>query len=208
MMYRSPKVKQYRRYRKAGIALHQKIIEKYVDDKIIGEAARELELGENHELNLDTEDDLSVLMEFAIYEIKDDESNFVEKYQKEVGGRNRVERDLLAAKIKGTTGLFIVRDIWRERYNVGLVDLHDEGKTITLTDINFSQSIIENVIVFFRPTELPEFTTTSGVSFVFPADMEIELKEKWDEWESLGSAKRYANVFRLYKSQGMPTLYT
>jgi hypothetical protein len=50
MMYKSPIIKQYRRYRKAGTALHHKIIDKYVDDEVIGEAAKALGLGENRVL--------------------------------------------------------------------------------------------------------------------------------------------------------------
>ena len=206
-MYRSPKIKQYRRYRKAGVALHHKIIDEYVDDQIIGQAARELGLGEDHVLELDHEDELSILMEYSLHEIEVEGMSLVEKYQKEVGGKNRVERELLSAKIGAPTGLFVVEDIHSERCIIELVDLADENREIELTDINFSQSKMGDVVLFFRPIELSEFTTTSGVSFVFRADMKAELKEKWYQWESLSSAKRYAKIFKLHKSKGIPTLY-
>jgi hypothetical protein len=207
MIYTSPKIKQYRRYRNAGVALHQKIIDEYVDDQIIGQAARELGLGENHVPDLEKEDELSILMEYALHEIEVDGMSLVEKYQKEVGGKNRVERELLSAKINAPTGLFLVEDIHSERCIVELVDLTDENREIELTDINFSQSKIGDVVLFFRPIELSEFTTTSGVSFVFSADMKEELKEKWLQWESLPSDERYAKIFKLHKSKGIPTLY-
>jgi hypothetical protein len=207
MIYTSPKIKQYRRYRNAGVVLHQKIIDEYVDDQIIGQAARELGLGEDHVLDLEKEDELSILMEYALHEIEVDGMSLVEKYQKEVGGKNRVERELLSAKINAPTGLFLVEDIHSERCIVELVDLTDENREIELTDINFSQSKIGDVVLFFRPTELSELTTTSGVSFVFSGDMKEELKEKWLQWESLSSAERYAKIFKLHKSKGIPTLY-
>ena len=62
----SPAVKQYRRYRNAGRALNQKIIEVLVDSSVIEKSARALGLGKNRRLILDTEDDLSVLMDFAL----------------------------------------------------------------------------------------------------------------------------------------------
>ena len=206
-MYRSPIIKQYRRYRRAGMELHHKIINRYLTDKVISEAARALELGENHELNLDTEEDLSVLMEYAIYEIKEDGINYVERYQKEVGGNNRVERDLLSAKITAQAELFVVRSFSPGKYTVEIFDLHDESRVLTLTDINFSQSTLKDVIIFLRPIELPDFTTTSGVTFVFPSEMQAELREKWKEWGILGRAERYAKIFQLYKSEGFPTFY-
>jgi hypothetical protein len=207
MIYRSSKIKQYHRYRNAGVALHQKIIDEYVDDQIIGQAAKELGLGEVNVLDLDKKDEFSILMEYALHEIEVGGMSLVEKYQKEVGGKNRVERELLSAKINAPTGLFVVEDVHSERYTIELVELTDKSREIELTDINFSQSKVGDVVLFFRPIELSEFTTTSGVSFVFGANMKAELKEKWRQWESLSSAEKYANFFKLHKSKGIPTLY-
>jgi hypothetical protein len=208
MIYTSPKIKQYRRYRRAGVALHHKIADKYVDDKIIGQAAKDLGLGKDHVLDLDTEDELSVLMEYAIYEIEVEGMSLVEKYQKEVGGKNRVERELLSAKTGAPTGLFVVEDVHSKRYTIELVDLMDESREIELIDINFSQSMMGDIVLFFRPIEFSEFTTTSGISFVFSGDMKAELKEKWHQWKNLSSAEKYAKIFRLYKRKGIPTSYT
>ncbi len=124
MTYYSPKIKQYRRYRKAGKDLHHKVIGRYVKDDVLEEAARALGLGKNRQLDLDNEEELSVLMEYAIYEIKrDSEWNFIEQYQDEVGGKNRVERELLAAKARAETGLFRVKGVWPERHNIELVSI-------------------------------------------------------------------------------------
>jgi len=207
MVYRSSVVKQYRRYRKAGMALHHKVIDKYVDDQVLNEAASSLGLGEEHQLVLDTEDDLSVMMEYSIYEKRREKQNFIERYQHEVGGRNRVERDLLTAKANARTGLFRVDEIWSDRYSLRLSDLLDERIQIELTDMSFSQSIKRDVIIFFRPLEFSEFTTTSGVAFTFSQEMETELKECWAKWDKLDSAERYVQIFKLYKSKGLPTAY-
>ena len=188
------------------MALHHKVIDKYIDDQVLDDAARSLGLGEDHQLFLDTEDDLSVMMEYSIYEIRRENQNFIERYQHEVGGRNRVERDLLTAKANARTGLFRVDEIWSDRYSLRLSNLLDERIQIELTDISFSQSITRNVIIFFRPLEFSEFTT-SGVAFTFSQEMETELKECWAKWDKLESAERYVQIFKLYKSKGLPTAY-
>ena len=204
---RSPTLKQYKRYRKAGTALNHKIIEALVDDKVIEKAARALNLGKNRQLVLDTEDDLSVMMDYALHEIRKQKKNLVELYQEEYGGKNSVERKLLAARLKAKTGLFKVESVSIEHYSIDLRDLLDEDTIITLTDINFSQTMVDGLVVFFRPVELDEFTMTSGIAFVFPEEMETELKKRWEKWEAIGSAKRYARLFTLYKTKGLPTLY-
>lgn len=199
----SSTVKQYRRYRKVGRELNQKIIETLVDDKILEKAARALGLGKNHRLVLDSEDDLSVLMDFALYEVRQRGKNLVERYQEEKGGSNRIERDLLASMVKAGTGLFKVEGISSQRYSLELRGLVEERKVI-LTDINFSQTMIQGLVVFFRPIELADFTMTSGVAFVFPEEMERGLVARWTRWDQ---AERYARFFKLSKSKGLSTLY-
>ena len=45
---------------------------------------------------------------------------------------------------------------------------------------------------------------TSGVAFVFPAKMERELIEHWQQWDR---SERYAKYFKLYKSKGVQVEY-
>jgi hypothetical protein len=199
----SSTVKQYRRYRKAGRDLNHKIIETFVDDKILEKAARTLGLGKNRRLVLDSKDDLSVLMDFALYEVRQHGKNLVERYQEEKGGSNRIERDLLASMVKAGTGLFKVEGISSQGYSLELRGLVEERKVI-LTDINFSQTMIQGLVVFFRLIELAEFTMTSGIAFIFPEKLERGLVARWTRWDQ---AERYARFFKLSKSKGLSTLY-
>ena len=127
----------------------------------------------------------------------------VERYQEEKGASNRIERDLLASMVKARTGLFKVEGISSQRYSLELQGLVEERKVI-LTDINFSRSMIQGLVVFFRPIELAEFTMTSGVAFIFPEEMERRLVARWARWDQ---AERYARFFKLSKSKGLSTLY-
>lgn len=66
-LFRFNKVlKEYQQYRIAGRELNHKIIDAYLDETILEKAATLLKLGQKRQLVLDSEDDLSVLMDFAL----------------------------------------------------------------------------------------------------------------------------------------------
>ena len=201
-------LKEYQRYRKVGRALNHKIIDAYLNETILEKAARMLKLGRKRQLVLDSEDDLSVLMDFALYEIRQrDGRNIVERYLEERGGVNAIERELLAAMVRAQTGLFKVRQILRDRRQVMLEDLVSPGRLVALTDANFSRTLIEDLIAFFRPVCTTKFTMTSGIAFIFPADLEQQLTLRWKSLERKGSAERYAWFFRQSKKHGFETMY-
>src|SRR5450759_381250 len=91
----NPTLEQYRRYRAAGKPLTQKIMKAAITNAAINRAARALRLGQNNLLVLDSEDDISVLTDFAFYEVLQHGQSLVQKYQAEYGPSNEVERGLL-----------------------------------------------------------------------------------------------------------------
>jgi hypothetical protein len=197
-------VKQYRRYRNASRELNNKIIKALVDNEMLDEAVPALGLGKNRQLFVDSKDDLDVLMDYALYEVPRQGKNVVQRYQQEKGGSSRVERELLAAMVKARTGLFKVERVSPWTYSLDLRKLVDEEKAITLTDVNFSQTMAQRLVVFFRPIELPELTMTSGIAFVFPEGMERDLVAHWKRWDS---TEHYARFFKMSKSRGLATIY-
>jgi len=195
-------IQQYQHYRTAGRALNDKIIAAFVDQSIVDQAAQVLEIERQEgKLLLDSQDDLTVLMDYAFYEIRQEGKNLVERYQAEQGGDNPAERDLLAAMAGARTGLFKVESVSSERYNVELRELVGDRK-VTLTDINFSQTMSPGLIVFFRPITVAEFTMTSGIAFIFPEEAGQNLAAQWVEGDE---AERYARFFKLSKSKGLAT---
>jgi len=206
--FKSAAVKEYQRYRKVGKTLNQKIIEAFVDSDVIDYAARMLHLGRNRQLFLDSEDDLDVLMDFALYEIAHQGLNIVQRYQAAPGGQNQVERTLLAAMVRAQTSLFRVESSAPQRGTVSLRSLVGAERTITLTDINFSQTMIPGLVVFLRPIELPECTMTSGIAFVFAPALAPALAQKWErQWARQNTAERYAEIFKLSKRKGYEVMF-
>ena len=207
-LFKPQTIKEYQRYRKAGRSLNQKIIDAYINGGILEKSATMLRLGQNGQLILDREDDLSVLMDFALYEIRNEEwKNSVERYAREKGAVNAIERELLGAMVKARTGLFKVNRVLREKRQIMLVDLINPELMVILTDINFSQTLREKLIVFLRPVCVAKITMTSGVAFVFPTALEQELVRRWKGFERKGDAQRYAWFFRKSKQSGLETVY-
>ena len=207
-LFKPQTIKEYQRYRKAGRSLNQKIIDAYINGGILEKSATMLRLGQNGQLILDREDDLSVLMDFALYEIRNEEwKNSVERYAREKGAVNAIERELLGAMVKARTGLFKVNRVLRDKRQIMLGDLINPELMVILTDINFSQTLREKLIVFLRPVCVAKITMTSGVAFVFPTALEQELVRRWKGFERKGDAQRYAWFFRKSKQSGLETVY-
>jgi hypothetical protein len=212
----SPSV--YRRYRAEGQVLNHKILEAIPDRVAFQFTARALGMmGRGNTIIFDNEDETSVLMDCMLYEYKTQGKNAVERYQEEIGGETKIERELLAAMVASSTSLFRVGSISRETYSLTLCDLVNEGRTITLMDINFSQTVKSNYLLFIRPIILENFGMTSGIAFTFPSSMESELVKRWTRPQSRGSRrqqraqsislKRYATFFKLSKRKGIEVMY-
>ncbi len=201
----NPTLERYRRYRAAGKPLTQKIMKAVITNAIINTAARALALGQNNRLVLDSEDEISVLADFAFYEVLQHGHSLVRKYQADYGPSNELERGLLDAMVKAKTGLFRVEGVWKENGQLDMRSLVGDPSVFSLTDIQLSQTAQPGLIVFFRPLVLSDFSMTSGMAFVFAQELEPKLIK---QWAKRSSAERFAKYFRLSKRSGIPTIFT
>ena len=210
-----PSVKVYQRYRTDGMTLNHKIMDATLSEAAIQHGSRALGLeGRGRELILDSEDDLSVLMDYALYEYRVKGKNAVERYQEEIGGETQIERELLAAMVALSTSLFEVESVSTSTCIMRLSDLANEGRTINLMDINFSQRVTPDWLLFIRPVTLENFSMTSGIALIFPRHLKEELLKRWHRSQSRRrrsaqsvSARRYATFFRLSKIKGIEVRY-
>lgn len=216
-----PDASVYRRYRVEGRNLNHKIIDAMLDQKAIHEAGKSLGiLGRDDILVFDNEGEMSVLMDYALYEWKVKGKNAVERYQEEIGGETEIERELLTAMVGASTSLFEIESISRATYSLELVDLIDENHTITLMDMNFSQQVMPDYLLFIRPITFENFSMTSGFSFLFPGRLEEEMIERWRKSQLSKSrrlqrrrnklplsARRYVKFFKLSLQKGLEVRY-
>jgi len=200
-LFNPARLDEYRRYRMASMALHEKIMKAFVDSDRIGLAARALNLGgKNRQLVFDTEEDINMLMDYALYELRQDGKSLVELYQAQKGESDPIEGELLSAMVKARLGLFRVDSVLRSSRQVRLSSLLESERGFKLTDINLSETVFEGIILCIRPLELPKFTIGSGITFSYPATMATELVERWQREPT--SARRYATMFKLSKRKG------
>lgn len=201
----NPLLEQYRRYRAAAKPFSEKIMKALMTKAVINRAAHTLGLGQNNLLVLDSEEEISVVADFAFYEVLRQGKSLVQKYQDDYGPSNEVERGLLDAMVKAQTGLFRVEGVWNQKGQLDMRSLVGDTRTFSLTDIQLSQTARQGLIVFFRPLDLSDFSMTSGMAFVFAQELEQKLIK---QWAKRSSAERYAKYFRLSKSSGIPTIFT
>lgn len=206
-------IEAYRRYRDAGKALNDKMLNAFVDRAAILSSARALGLlGKGDVLVFDNEGEINVLTDYALYEYRVRGKNAVERYQEKFGGETQIERELMAAMVASSTSLFRIESVSRAAYTIHLSDLVNGGSLLDLMDINFSRYALPGLLFFIRPIRLPSFSMTSGIAFVFRPGMEEELLRHWKHpshrpgWGN-DAARRYVTFFKLSQQMGIEVRY-
>ncbi len=216
-----PDEETYTRYREASKALVEKVMEASMDRNAIDRAGRELGImSPEGVLMFDSEEDMTVLMDYTLHECRYKGKNAFERYHEQVDGDSGagcaaiddLEREILAARVASSTSLFSTASVSPETNSLQLEDLVQEGRIITLVDINLSHSLTQPVILFLRSITFEAgWSASSGVSFSYPLKLERELLRVWRVrgrgLREHASARRFAALFRLSKTKGYETLY-
>ena len=202
-------IDQYKTYREVGTRLNSDILEAYSDRELIVETATELDI-EFDGLNLayEFESQMPAHFEFALYEYRRNGTTAAERYLKEEHWESETEREILETTVDATPSLFEVESISESGPRLTVTDLLNDREERTLLDINLSQTVEPGTVLFFRPVRYDEFTTTSGVSFPFPAEEKTHLLTEHDrrvapdESKSV-SRQRFITFHDLYRDHGI-----
>ena len=202
-------IDQYKTYREVGTRLNSDILEAYSDRELIVETATELDI-EFDGLNLayEFESQMPAHFEFALYEYRRNGTTAAERYLKEEHWESETEREILETTVDATPSLFEVESISESGPRLTVTDLLNDREERTLLDINLSQTVEPGTVLFFRPVHYDEFTTTSGVSFPFPAEEKTHLLTEHDrrvapdESKSV-SRQRFITFHDLYRDHGI-----
>ena len=198
----------YQQYRMSVQTLQGKIIQQYLERLTVTKAAETLRLkkANSQVLLFGSEIEQAALFDFALFEVLDKGGqNVIQRYTAEVGGQNKLERNLLAGMVQAQTGLFIVREPMPHKHQVILQNMIDPTQTMALTDINLSQSALQGGILFIRPVPLPEMVINGGFMFVFNVSWATDLVQQWHKLTPKGSARRYAWFFLKNRQSGYET---
>ncbi|QSG13218.1 Uncharacterized protein HSBGL_2824 [Halapricum desulfuricans] len=206
-------VDQYKTYREVGTQLNSDILEAYSDRELIVETASELDI-EFDGLNLayEFESQMAAHFEFALYEYRRDGATAAERYLEAERWESETEREILEATVDAEPSLFEVESISDSGPRLTVTDLLDDREEHTLLDSNLSQTAEPGVVLFFRPVQYDEFTTTSGVSFPFPGEEKERLLGEHDrrvdpDASRAVSRQRFVAFHDLYRDHGIYIQY-
>ncbi|MBU2443944.1 MAG: hypothetical protein KJ666_00015 [Bacteroidetes bacterium] len=205
-------IEKYKTYRKFGRELNHKIIDSCLDHEVFMRSARLLGIVHRDALVFDSKDETSILMDFALNEYRVNNMNTIEIYHEKIGGQNEIERDILNALLSSYTSLFKITSISEPENTLLLNDILNKKDNIMLTDIALSKTAIPGFLLFIRLVQLKDFNTTSGVSFVFPGNLENYLLMRYKKLSKKvksdsDSIKRFISFFRLNKTDGIKVRY-
>lgn len=203
---------KYKLFRKAGKELNNKIMKKSLVRDVLMKSARLLGIAHGDTLVFESEDETSVLMDFALYDYPVGSKNTVEIYREEIGWQNEAEKEIFDALLSSYTSLFKIVSILEAENTLYLEDLLNKKDNIKLIDIGFSKTAIPGLLLFIRLIPFKDFCTTSGISFVFPGTLETYLLKRYKKLikkitSDSVSVKRFVSFFKLNKTDGMEVRY-
>ena len=168
-------VEKYHHFRRVGIELNTKMMNCKEIKIDIRTSGKKLKLLEKNTLILDEEQDIDIVMDFALFELLISNKNFIERYYELDLPESVEENVLLEAKLNAFTSLFEVVGVDKENCLINIIDVLDSEKKYSLIDIGFSQTCRIGMLFFTRMIPLPEFNMTGGVSFGFGREKKEKL---------------------------------
>ncbi len=140
-----------------------------------------------------------------------DGKNAIQTYREKYGG-NELELDILDALLSSYTSLFKVTSISRAENMLFLSDIINRRERIGLIDIALSETATLGMLLFIRLVSFSDFNMTSGVSFVFPGDLEGYLVRKYRKLSKKvesdsESVRMFVSFFMLSKTDGLEVKY-
>jgi hypothetical protein len=200
---------RYERYRQVGQQLNSKILDAYSDRELILRSAADLSIEfDGIHLKYETESEMTVHFEYALYEYRRDGKTAAERYFEEERWDTDTERTVLEATLEADTSLFEIDAVSESDARLTVADLLNNGEERSILDIGLSQTATPGTLLFFRPVHYEEFTTTSGVSLPFPCDEKERLLDEYERRVDrtdprAASRQRFVAFHDLYREHGI-----
>jgi hypothetical protein len=192
MTAHAERLPRYKQLREAGLRLNNKLV-KTLSRSVMGEGGRKLGILEGNELMLDTEDEMAVLMDYCVHDVRRYGLNAVERYlQSSPPPADSDEWVLLQALRVSRFSLFAIESI-EKGVGVQVRDLlRDE--TLFLTDVSLGSSAWLGMVLASRLMAPEGITMTSGAAL--PADTlaESEYAEFVEELQETFGGVDFRNM--------------
>jgi hypothetical protein len=154
----------YRRVRQVGVQLNHKLVAS-LNKEIIETAGKRLGIFKNGTLVFDSEDEVSVLMDYAIHNMRVDGQNAVERYLDKSPPPDSAEMAFLKTLLEAYYSIFqVVKS--EPGVGVSVRDLLRRDDDTFIADVGFSFSAPKNNVLATRviPLEEPRIFMTGGAA--------------------------------------------
>ncbi len=206
-------IEKYKEYRKISKELNNKIMDTCLDPDVFKKSARLLGAARGDVLILDDEDELNILMDFALREYKVNKQTTVELYREKVGWENEIEKEILDAFISSYTSLFKITSISKAEKSLILEDILNKKDNIKIIDRALSKSAESGLLVFIRIVPFKDFNMSAGILFAFYGELEKDILKKYKVLSKKvrsdnESIKRFVSFYKLSKTDGIEVKYS
>jgi hypothetical protein len=172
-------VPTYRRLRKISVGLSQKLVET-LSKEDMEEGARKLGLWHKGQLVLGAEDELSVLMDYCIYNVYRKGQNAVQRMLAEAPPSDLDERAILGAQANARYSLFQVSEV-EKGVGVSLVDALRKDE-LFVVDVGFGSSARRGIGFAGRIIPLDGYFMTGGAMLPFDERTVKRAERDLDRW--------------------------
>lgn len=176
---RSRIIARYRAVRATNIQLNQLLVNRLSKD-VVDEGADRLRMKQNGVIVLDSEDEMAVLMDYCIHDIRRNGCNAVEQYLIDSPpDPDSDEMECLRAKQHAIYSLFNVEKT-QPGFGVIVRDLFS-NETIQVVDIGLSSSAVPGAFLVSRLMTYADFSMTNGATLpigIVPAGDQTEIISK------------------------------
>jgi len=203
---------RYQAYRAAARALNQQIMDALVDRAALMRAARALYIARGDTFVFESEAEMNVLMDYALYEHRVNGRSLVQVYREETSLLAPMQRELLDAMCQSFLSLFRMGDIVPADHTIMLVDELDHRPEIPLVDIMFSRTAEPGMLLFTRVVPLAGMNMTAGIALVFPGHLKASLERRYKRLSKrvkapTASARRLVAFFQLNRTAGIEVTF-
>jgi len=168
-------VDRYKNFRVVNRDLHSALLN-YLPKKVLNKCAQKLGISESGTFVLQEEHELDVLIDYCIYDYREDGENAVSRYVKDnTPTPGSDEHAVLKAMLESYHSLIQAESIV-EKVGIWAYDLLNNRRFL-LIDIGFSKTIEKDYVFAARMIPFEDFVMTSGAALPVDAESLIQITD-------------------------------
>jgi hypothetical protein len=199
---------RYQAYRQAARELNHQIMDALVERAVLMRAARALDIARGDTFVFESEAEMNVLMDYALYEYRRRGQALVQVYREQTTALSPLQRELLDGMCQSYTSLFRITAVQATESTIVLAERLQQREDVPLIDIMFSRTAAPGMLLFTRVVPLAGMNMTAGIAFAFPGDAEAHLLRRYKRLSKrikadTDSARRLVAFFQLNRTEGI-----